>query len=219
MSSTRSPSPFDAVAEFYDETYSTPADLADSDVIFARARALARKVPGTFIDLGCGTGIALDWNVCPPDWYVGIDPSEGMIRVAGRRHLREMFSTGDDRNLPDWQAGFILGGFGPLQYVEPERLTEFSLNVHDGLRVGGRFLLMGRAQPRETRITGGRSYVYGPETLSAAFAWARGLRVRGHRRWTGERLSRDAQRWALRAEGLLRPDPETCEWIVIEGQR
>lgn len=219
MSSTysrRVASAYSAVASEYDRTYSTPADLADSDLVFARAKRLYRG--GLFVDLGCGPGTALRWEVADRESYLGIDPAVGALAVAEERWPGFRFQRGDHRDLPQG-CGFVLGGFGPLLHV-PD-LFDFASRIRHALDPGGSFLVTSQPTGRPARILGSdiSTYVYRARELREAFAWARQMRLYGHRRWTPALGPRRLQRWALSAEYRLPRNPDLCDWIVIEGRR
>ena len=211
---------FDAVAADYDAHYSTRADRADNHVIFGRANRLWNEFQwGTFIDLGCGPGTAIPWLHVPSHAYLGVDPSEQMINTARRRFNRR-YRVGDLSVVQPWpHYNVIFGGFAPIQHVE--NLTDFSALVMKTLAPGGRFLVMAEPTGRPVRVLG-PAVVTCPRTaaqLRSAFGWATDLHVWGHRRWTPGWLPVSVQRVMLAAERLLRPDPDRCDWIVVEGRR
>lgn len=216
---------FSAIAPTYDDHYRRPGDLADNDWIFGRARRIARMCPeGLFIDFGCGPGTALGWNVADPEHYLGIDLAEGMIEEARHRWPGYSFQHGGHEAIPGRRAcSFILGAFGPLQYVHPLKLDAVAGAVLDALKPGGRFLLMARPTPTPTRVLGDDlTYGYNGEWLADHFR-IEGVvtcRVRGHRRWLSRKagqMSRKVQKMSLLAEGLYPLQPDACDWLVLEG--
>lgn len=214
---------FSAVAPTYDDHYSTPADLADSEVIFGRARRLFRKgPPGVLIDLGCGPGTALAWNVASPHDYLGIDLAEGMIEEARLRWPGHTFVHGDHHAIRPSSAVFILGGFGPIQYVHPHERPHFARAVVGGLVPGGRFLLMARPRQIATSVLD-HDVVY-PVTarrLEADFllAGAEDVTVKGHRRYTMSTWRVRVQTTSLQVESLFPFQADRAEWLVVEGRR
>lgn len=215
---------FSAVAASYDEYYSTPADLADSEVIFRRARRLFRKgPPGILIDIGCGPGTALSWNVAGPDDYIGIDLAEGMIEEARRRWPPYSFVHGDHHAIQPQSATFILGGFCPIQYVHPRDRPEFARKVVDGLVPGGRFLVMARPHTVPTRIFDDDDLTWpaSPDRLHTDFsrAGAVDVTVRGHRHVVPKTWPVAMQTWSLRAEQLFPLLVPASEYLVVEGRR
>lgn len=96
---------YDAVADWYEETFLTTALARD---IARWADGLVERLlgpgPGRCLDLGCGTGIhvpplkSLDWSVA------GIDLSAEQLRHAGRRTPR--LARADAGALPFADASF-----------------------------------------------------------------------------------------------------------------
>ena len=208
---------YDRVAGRYADFYASSADLADSDVIFARARRCHRG--GVLVDLGCGPGVALSWRVATARQYRGVDLSPGAIEAARTRWPGYRFTVGDEHSLPSRTCSFILGGFAPLPHV-PD-LDRFSRQLERALISGGRFLIMAEPTGRPVHILGDgvRTYARSAAELREAFQWARRLHVYGHRRFAPGSIPRWLQRALLRLERLLPLDPDRCCYIVIEGRK
>lgn len=216
---------FDAVAEGYDDHYSTRADLADTLHIVNRARDLyALEAPGLFVDLGCGPGTAIPYLMLPTEQYLGIDLSPGMVAAARKRWAYKgyRFQHGDERSMARLGAAFVFGGFGPLQHaLHP---AEFADSIRLALRPGGRFLVMGRARMAPTRVLGSDAltWPYSASRVHRAFAAAGlwNLHVYAHRRWVPHwwpvRWQRRALEWEFAREWI---DPNLGEWLVIEGRK
>jgi SAM-dependent methyltransferase len=214
---------FDAVAEEYEQHYSTRGDLADTHHIANRARDLYAPVaPGTFVDLGCGPGTMLPWLMLPANQYLGADISEAMIEQARWRfgHLGYRFHVADECWLERRDVTFILGAFGPLQHAY--HLGEFANSIRKALRPGGRFLLMGRARQARTRVLGSDALTrpYSAAQVRSAFGgWTNWLDITPHRTLTPRWLPYSLQRTALFWEDKLNLDPDGGEWLVVEGER
>ncbi len=75
---------YDAVATTYDTDNPMPdliaAEIKDS------FRKSAGRYPPAVLDVGCGTGRALDLGLTLPDRYAGIDPSTPMLNQLVRKH-------------------------------------------------------------------------------------------------------------------------------------
>jgi len=207
---------FSAQAEGYDDFYSSRADRADSIRIFGRARRNA--VPGLFLDLGCGPGTAVLYDVTDKGSYVGVDISKEMVRVARKRYPGWMFELRSEADLPDEFAATIMGAFAPLQHVL--NLPEFAWQIHRILQPGGRFLVMGEPTGRPVKVLGPTVVTTPLRAAQAcsAFRWADDLRVTGHRRFTPGWLPPIVQALMLSAEAPF-VNPDRCDWIVVEVRK
>jgi ubiquinone/menaquinone biosynthesis C-methylase UbiE len=96
-----SESNFDRIAEDYDE--SLPAHVVDH-YLERRARFVIEHCPrGSALDVGCGTG-ALAARLAGAGYeMVGVDPSEGMLRVLEQRtsQVRGVRGSGTSLEFPD----------------------------------------------------------------------------------------------------------------------
>lgn len=110
------------VAAFYDSEAETYDDRFADARCAEEERAVLSFIPDEkeVLDIGCGTGLYLRYR--RPLYYVGIDPSEGMLNVLRRRHpiyaagtirtTLEGFST--PRRFP-----LIVSLFAAMNYVAP----------------------------------------------------------------------------------------------------
>lgn len=74
---------YDRLAPQYDKRYSDPMYLLENTELFER---LSPHLFGSVLDIGCGTGLLLDYIKLPRGYYVGIDPSQGMMNEFLRKH-------------------------------------------------------------------------------------------------------------------------------------
>lgn len=208
---------FDAVAETYDEFYSTRADQADTGHITCKANLAYRG--GGFVDLGCGPGTAVPYLTCPWQDYVGIDIAEKAVEVARARYPLYSFLQADETAISPGAAGFILGCFGPLQHVQD--LDEFAFIIRRSLMHSGRFLLMGRPRVVATRVLASEALTcpYTAAEVRSAFSWARDLRTYAHRVRTPHWPPVLIQRTMLYWEEKLPSSGDESEWLVVEGMR
>lgn len=150
---------FDALAADYDGSFSaTPLGNALRDLVWSRLQvrfASARRV----LDLGCGTGEDALHLAGGAELVVGIDASEGMIRMArakvsaGRQGARVEFHCAPMEQLDSVLGGqrfdAVLSNFGALNCIAD--LPEVARSVARHVEPGGALLwvLMGRHVPWE----------------------------------------------------------------------
>lgn len=148
---------FDALSDGYDDEFKGPLFLAEDDVLFAYMRKLGFGERGKrVLDIGCGTGLALERMEWAADQYIGVDISKGMLTKAREKFPRHMFKVGDAAGMvaiPTASVDLVVSTYGSLSYV-PQIGAALS-EVHRTLRPGGRFFLMlfgPRYAHRETHI-------------------------------------------------------------------
>jgi SAM-dependent methyltransferase len=130
---------YDAEAEQYDNGYSDAVSLAENEVVMQMLKPLLGE---SVLDIGCGTGLLLDY--LSPEVYLGIDISPAMIQKAQAKHPGREFIVADmERVLSNTAAGSydsVVCLFGPISYsLYPEKLiAEF----HRVLKPGGILILM-----------------------------------------------------------------------------
>jgi ubiquinone/menaquinone biosynthesis C-methylase UbiE len=97
---------FDRIAQVYDE--SLPAHVVDH-YLEKRTRFVLEHCPrGSALDVGCGTG-ALAARLADEGYeVVGLDPSEGMLRVLEERRSRVRAVRGSGSSIPFPDASFDL---------------------------------------------------------------------------------------------------------------
>jgi SAM-dependent methyltransferase len=71
-------------ATAYDEDHSTDDELAEA--VQQAVATLRGHYPPAVLDVGCGTGRALDLGVTTTDRYAGVDPSRPMLNQLVRKH-------------------------------------------------------------------------------------------------------------------------------------
>lgn len=72
-------SAYDEVATDWDRVLAATAD--ERTELTELIRSLGRFTKKRVLDIGCGTGLALDMGITEPVRYVGIDPSQGMLNT------------------------------------------------------------------------------------------------------------------------------------------
>ena len=152
---------FEAVAPRYDLT-NTVISAGLHRWWKGRAAALAQVLPGDrAVDICCGTGdlmLLLARRVGPHGRVVGIDFSEGMLRVARRKmtaaglgsSCRLVVADAETLALPDERFDAATVGFGIRNTVHPEAVLREILRV---LRPGGRLVVLEFGHPRPQLIS------------------------------------------------------------------
>jgi SAM-dependent methyltransferase len=131
---------YSRVAAGYDEHYRDAISEAENKLVFDLLR---QALPaGRLIDLGCGTGLALDHLGIAPSDYVGVDISEGMLKVGRAKHPEYEFVQADMTSLPFGDCSFdaAISLFGPPSYCPS--LVAVKEETYRILRPGGVYFLM-----------------------------------------------------------------------------
>lgn len=109
----------------YDKNYSSPVCKAEDRIITS---LIAPHVKGKVIDVGCGTGLLLDYLSIKN--YCGLDISDNMITRAHTKHPKAVFGVGDMNKIPYPKNTFdtLVSLYGPLSYsLSPQKsLAEFT---------------------------------------------------------------------------------------------
>lgn len=116
--------PYDAVMDGYDDRYADPVSVAESEHVFGElADANGRSV----LDLGCGTGMLLDYAT--PAAYLGIDPSRVALDIlrAKHPHVDVMRTRLAWLHVPERSFDVLLALFGVGSYLAPQELERIPL--------------------------------------------------------------------------------------------
>lgn len=79
---------YDRLAVRYDDKYSEQNYLSENAKLF---NTLTRYIKGSVLDIGCGTGLFLEYVPHHPAMYLGIDPSQGMMNEFIRKFPHHAF--------------------------------------------------------------------------------------------------------------------------------
>jgi SAM-dependent methyltransferase len=102
----------------YDDRYSTEGYLKENAQLF---NALTPHLKGSILDIGCGTGLLLEYFPTSPFMYLGIDPSQGMMNEFIRKFPSHAFRQKTfDAFEYDGQFDTALALFGSPSYINPD---------------------------------------------------------------------------------------------------
>ena len=117
---------YDELAPIYDTRYLDADCLIENEVIrlLTHEKALGTKV----LDVGAGTGLAIDLGIVPTGRYVGLDPSTAMLTQLVKKHP-SVHGDGlfcfsfedfvDNEKVPD-DIGSVISLFGSPSYIPGE---------------------------------------------------------------------------------------------------
>lgn len=94
---------YDELAEVYDSRYYNPTALSENETVRHLFSLIAPPQP-RLLDIGCGTGLALEIGLTPVENFIGVAPSRGMLSK-----LQEKFPTAHT-DLPTFEEWFDHGG-------------------------------------------------------------------------------------------------------------
>jgi SAM-dependent methyltransferase len=118
MNRTYSETVYDRLSPQYDDRYSTDAYLKENAQLF---NALTPFLKGSLLDVGCGTGLLLEYFPTSPFMYLGIDPSQGMMNEFIRKFPSHAFrqKTFDEfEHAGQFDTAIAL--FGSPSYINPD---------------------------------------------------------------------------------------------------
>lgn len=108
---------YDKEAVDYDGKYQSETHLMEDEIISLSLRG-SIEPSDTVLDLGCGTGSAIDYGQIPSSKYTGIDLSKGMVDLAVKKHPNHKFIHGDITSILDvGRFDYISAVYGQVNYV------------------------------------------------------------------------------------------------------
>jgi hypothetical protein len=129
MNRTYAETVYDRLSPRYDDRYSTEAYLAENAILF---NALTPHLKGSVLDVGCGTGLMLEYFPTSPFLYLGIDPSQGMMNEFIRKFPSHAFKqqTFDEFNH-NGQFDTAIALFGSPSYINPDNYEKLLASGKD----------------------------------------------------------------------------------------
>ena len=115
---------YDDLAPEYDDRYTRPSDLEENAKITRLIAEHAGQYAPRMLDIGCGTGLALDLRLTHPSLYTGVDPSQAMLNELVRKHTKVTSLLPGRWEDMARRAGqgydLIVSLFGSASYISPE---------------------------------------------------------------------------------------------------
>ncbi len=109
---------YDQTVNHYDERYRNIQFTKFSEV------AIRWNERDTVLDVGCGTGLLIEYLAIEPTIFVGVDLSLNMLKVAKKKASWPFFIAGDVRKLPLRKEIFSkIVSFSVLQNIPDPRET------------------------------------------------------------------------------------------------
>lgn len=129
---------YDEFAKTYDDHYSAKEFQEEDQELF---KILSPWIRGKVLDLGCGTGLTLHYNQIATADYLGIDPSEGMLKKLGEKFsgyqtVQATFEQWVGSNTESFDT--VLGLYGAPSYFDKTSYQK----VLDLLNPKGHYFLM-----------------------------------------------------------------------------
>jgi ubiquinone/menaquinone biosynthesis C-methylase UbiE len=141
---TGPPAPYDKVSKGYDATRKPDPRLTD-----AILQQLRPEPRGVYLDVGCGTGNYLAELAARGYAMIGLDLSEGMLRIAREKSTMSDFIHSPAEDIPLADAS-IAGAFSCLAVHHFVDLDAMAREVHRVLKPGARFVIF-TTEPGQTR--------------------------------------------------------------------
>jgi SAM-dependent methyltransferase len=112
---------YDQLAEIYDERYSNEHCREENEQVAAWVREISADP--VLLDVGCGTGLALELELASLEKYRGIDPSAGMLqrfqaKFPGVDVVNLGFEEAFDKDMLG-EASVVISLFGSPSYIYP----------------------------------------------------------------------------------------------------
>lgn len=111
MKGSRLETVYETLAPEYDQRYCHERYKREDADLFGRIRHL---ITGVTLDVGCGTGLLLDWLALPRSSYLGLDPARAMLAEFRKKHpgYTTIHGTVAGTRLPPAETVVALYGVG-----------------------------------------------------------------------------------------------------------
>jgi len=114
---------YNAIANKYDDIFTSKDYLLENEYVASQIKPFVEN--NTVLDVGCGTGLLLDYLNLDTTKYLGIDPSYGMIKKAREKHSEYKFLV-DKLETYQKKHDVLVSLFCAMNYVLPEYMYKVS---------------------------------------------------------------------------------------------
>jgi SAM-dependent methyltransferase len=120
---------YDQLAPDYDARYDTPECRAENRWVW---ELITRNSPTrpTMLDIGAGTGLALDLHLTTPTRYIALDPSQAMLNELLRKHQTvsrvwplTMEQAIEQHVFSAERFEVVISLFGSCSYIHPDAIA------------------------------------------------------------------------------------------------
>jgi SAM-dependent methyltransferase len=149
------PGSYDQIADIYEDLFLDNESLEENEALMNQLGDMSQK---SVLDVGCGTGLFLDYNT-PTEYktYLGFDPSGEMLNVLKRKHpWANVLQTPLASFVPHKKYDLIIALFGVGNYLDQEA----ALRLPSMLAKGGSMFIMYYTAYPETYIRSGVELEY-----------------------------------------------------------
>lgn len=121
---------YNDMASVYDDTYTNPEYKAEDEMLFSFLR---KKLHGSVLDIGSGTGLLLENIDIPPENYVGVDTAEKLVAVSEEKFPKHMFFNLDfDQCEMNGKFDSIVCLYGAFSYLNPDSYDKIISSLNEG---------------------------------------------------------------------------------------
>lgn len=129
---------YDSIAPEYDSRYTDESCQLENKAVAEIVKSLHPNPK--LLDVGCGTGLALELGLVNTGKYVGLDPSEGMLQrmrekfpEENLRLVQATFEDAYDRRLVRRGFDVMISLFGSPSYVAPSYMENMISMANHGV--------------------------------------------------------------------------------------
>lgn len=113
-------SPYDLIASQYDDLFSDEASIQEDKEIIA----MIDYKGGSVLDVGCGTGLFLDYVKVDVENYLGYDISVNMLNAFANKHEHRILNTITTDFYTTEKYDYILGLYGVGSYLTKREIDK-----------------------------------------------------------------------------------------------
>lgn len=127
------PNDYDKIADVYDDLFVDDNSIQENKEVISMI-----DIKGRVLDIGCGTGLLLDYANISPENYVGLDPSAIMLANLNKKHPLHYVTQIPFEEYRNGTFDTIISLFGSPSYIRPDYIND----IKNLLNIGGEAFLM-----------------------------------------------------------------------------